>query len=109
MHKYLVVIFASILLGFSLAGAAKAQNVDWGAQKKMLKAQQKLEWHNLMLQQRNMKRSWKGQSVSSAQRAQAKHEMQRQRRDLKIRQKDARQDLQDRQRNAVSMQRSYGN
>ncbi len=109
MRKYLIVIFASILLGFGLAGAARADNVDWGAQKKQLQSQQKLEWHNLMLQQKNMKHSWKGQQVSSAQRATANREMQRQRRDLKIRQKDARQDLKDRQRNAVTIQRSYGN
>jgi hypothetical protein len=109
MRKYLIMMLASILLGFGSAGAARAQNVDWGAQKKQMQTQQKLEWRNMTLQQKNMKRSWKGQRVTSAQRTAANREMQRQRRDLKTRQKDALQDFKDRQRNGVAIQRTYGN
>ncbi len=103
MRKYLIVMFASILLGFSLAGAARAQNVDWGAQKKQMMTQQSMEWRNMTLQQKNMKRSWKGQHIASTQRTAAKREMERQRRDLKLRQKDARQDFKDRQRNNANI------
>jgi hypothetical protein len=74
----------------------------------MLSSQQKLERHELRVQQQNRKLSWKGQHVSSSQRAQAKHQMQREIRDLKQRQKDARQDVKDRQGSFKDMQRAYG-
>jgi len=107
MRNYLIVMVATICLGIGLAAEARAQNVDWHAQQKMLKSQQKLEWHALKVQQQNRKLSWKGQKTSAPQRAQANHEMQRERRDLKQRQKDARQDLKDRRRNVGDMQRAY--
>ena len=108
MRKYLIVMVATICLGISLATGVRAQSVDWHAQQKMLKSQQKLEWHALKVQQQNRKLSWKGQQTSSAQRAQANHEMQRERRDLRQRQRDARQDLKDRRRNVGDIQRAYG-
>lgn len=74
----------------------------------MLKAQQKLERHALQVQQHNRKLSWKGQPVSRSQRDQANHQMQRERRDLKMRQKDAMQDAKDRNRSLRAVQHSYG-
>ena len=108
MRNYLIVMVATICLGFSLATEARAQNVDWNAQGKMLKSQQKLERSALKVQQQNRKLSWKSQRTNPSQVAQANHEMQRERRDLKQRQKDARQDLKDRQRSTRDMQRAYG-
>ena len=107
MRNYLIVMVATICLGICLATWARVQNVDWHAQQKMLRSQQKLDWHALKVQQQNRKLSWKGQKTSPSQRAQAIHEMQRERRDLKQRQKDARQDLRDRQRSTRDMQRAY--
>ncbi|MGD0220824.1 MAG: hypothetical protein ABSF71_00690 [Terriglobia bacterium] len=108
MRKYLIVVIATICLGIGLAAPVRAQHVDWQAQRKMLKSQQKLEWHALKVQQQNRRLSWKGQRVSSAQRAQANHQMQRERRDLKMRQKDAMQDAKDRNRSLRAVQHSYG-
>jgi hypothetical protein len=81
--------------------------VDWHAQQKILKSQQKLAWHALKVQQQNRKLSWKGQQTSASQRGPANHEMQRERRDLKQKQRDERQDLKDRRRNVGDMQRAY--
>ncbi len=106
MRNYLVVMVATICLGVGLATGARAQNIDWHTQQKMLKSQQKLEWHTLKVQQQNRVLSWKGQKTSPSQRALAMHEMQRERRDLKQRQKDARQDLKDRRRSVGDMQRA---
>lgn len=108
MNRYLIVVIATICLGVSLAAPARAQHVDGRTQQKMLKSQQKLEWHALKVQQQNRRLSWKGQRVSSTQRTQANHQMQRERRDLKMRQKDALQDAKDRGRSLRAVQHSYG-
>jgi len=107
MRKYLIVMLASMCLGISLAIPARAQTVDWKAQIRQMKSQQKLERNALKMQQRNMKNSWKTQHTNSAQRAQANHQMERERRDLKQRQKDAKQDLKDRQKSLNAMQHAY--
>ena len=108
MRKYLIVVIATTCLGIVFAAPAQAQHVDWRSQRKMLKSQQNLEWHALKVQQQNRRLSWRGQKVSSAQRAQAKHQMQRERRDLRMRQKDQLQDARDRNRSLRAVQRSYG-
>lgn len=107
MRNYLSVMVAMVFLGISLATTVQAQNVDWQTQRKMLKSQQKLEWHSLMVQQQNRKLSWKGQRVASTQRTEANHQMERERRDLKQRQKDAKQDMNDRQRSLKAMQHAF--
>ena len=107
MRNYLIVMVATICLGIGLATPTRAQNIDWQTQRKMLKSQQKLEWHELQVQQQGRKLSWKHQRVSGAQREQASHQMQRERRDLKQKQKDAMQDMKDRQRSLGEMQRAY--
>jgi hypothetical protein len=108
MRKYLIVMVVVVCLGISLAPMARAQSLDWQGARKQLKSQQKLERHSLQVQQRNMKASWKGRPVTSAERTQAKHEMQRASRDLKQRQKDAMQVLKDRQKSLNSMRHAYG-
>jgi len=107
MRKYLIVMVATMCLVISSATTVRAQDVGWGAQRKQLKTQQKLERNALKVQQRNRKQSWNRRSVSSAERAQANHEMQRERRNLKQRQKDAMQDMKDRQKALNEMNRSY--
>jgi biopolymer transport protein ExbB/TolQ len=108
MRKYLIVMVATMCLGISSATAVRAQNVGWSAERKQLKAQQKLEFNALKVQQRNRKQSWNRQRVTSAERAQANHQMKRERRNLKQRQKDALQDLKDRQKAVSDMNRAYG-
>ncbi|MDR3678242.1 MAG: hypothetical protein P4N24_22370 [Acidobacteriota bacterium] len=108
MRNYLIVMAATICLGFTLAGTVRAQNVDWRAQQQLLKVQQKRERDALKIQQRNIKQSWKNARVSSAMRDESNHQMQRASRDLKQRQKDARQDLKDRQKALQENRRNYG-
>ena len=108
MRRYLIVMLATICLGMGLATEVRAQNVDWHAQVKMLKSQQKLERHALQVQQQNRRLSWKGQKVSGLDRGRANHEMQREVRDMKQRQKDARQDMKDRRKSVGAMQRING-
>lgn len=107
MRKYLIVMVAALCLGFVSAIPARAQYVDWHAQKKQLKSQQKLEYNALKVQQRNRRQSWNRARVSSAERARANHQMKRERRDLRQRQKDAMQDMKDRQRSLNAVNRSY--
>ncbi|HTS69987.1 MAG TPA: hypothetical protein VMO17_13480 [Terriglobia bacterium] len=108
MHKNLVVMVAAMCLGACLAGAARAQDVDWGAQRRQLKQQQKLELDSLKAQQHNMKQSWSSGHISSAERSRAEHQMQRELRDLKQRQKDAMQDLKDHEKAMKEMHHAYG-
>jgi len=108
MRKFWIVMVATMFLGISSATAVRAQNVDWRSQKKQLQKQQKLEYNALRTQQRNRKQSWNRGHVSSAERARASHQMKRERRDLKVRQKDALQDMRDRQRSLNAINRSYG-
>ena len=108
MRKCLIVMVAAMCLGIGSTGAVQAQGPNWRSQQQQLKLQQKRERNALKLQQRNIKQSWKNARISSATRAQTKHQMQRANRDLKQRQKDAMQDMKDRQRSLKEMQRAYG-
>lgn len=104
MRKFVLMAVVVVVLS---GGVSKAQNgVNWAAQKKTLETQQKLERHDLKMQQHSRMESWKNQKVTSAQRTQAKHEMAREWRDMKLKQKDARQDLADRQRSLQAMQQN---
>src|SRR5271169_4687062 len=69
MRKFWIVMVATICLGIGSAAAVRAQNVDWRTQKKQIQKQQKVEYNALKTQQRNRRRSWNRQSVSSAERA----------------------------------------
>ena len=108
MRNCLIVMVATMCLGFGFAPTVRAQNVDWRAQVKQLKAQQKLDLNALKARQRSVKQSWKNTQVSPATRAQAKHQMQRERRDLIQKQKDALQNLKDLQRASKENQRMNG-
>jgi uncharacterized protein HemX len=108
MRNYLIVMVAAMCLGISLASTVQAQNTDFRTLQQQLKLQQKRELDALKLQQRNIKQSWKNAQVSNATRAQAKHQMQRDRRNLIQKQKDAMQNLKDQQRALKESQRTYG-
>jgi hypothetical protein len=108
MRNFLIVMVTTMCMGISLASVVRAQVFDWRGERKQLKAQQKLERVVLKRQQDNVKRSWKNSGISKAMRAQAKHQMQRDRRNLYQRQKDALQDLKDRQRVFKESRKIYG-
>ena len=108
MRKFLIVMVATMCLGISLAGTVQAQDSDYKLLQQQLIAQQKRERDALKAQQQNITKSWKNAQVSSATRAQAKHQMQHARRDLKQKQKDALQNLKDQQRALKENQRIYG-
>jgi len=108
MRKFLIVMVATMCLGISLAGTVQAQDSDYKLLQQQLIAQQKRERDALKAQQQSIKQSWKTKPVSGAYRAEATHQMQRDRRNLLQKQKDARQDLKDRQRAWQENQRNYG-
>ena len=108
MRNFSIVMVASLCLGMSIASGVRAQSIDWRAVRKQLRTQQKMERNALKTQQGNIKRSWKQLQVSKPIRDQAKHQMQRERRDLNQRQKDAMQDLKDRQKVLKQYQKIYG-
>jgi hypothetical protein len=108
MRNLLIVMVATLCLGFSLASTVRAQSSSLIEQRQQLKVLQKRERKALELLQRNQKHSLKGQVISKAARLQAKHQMQRDRRAMRDRQKDEMQDLKDRQRALKESQRAYG-
>ena len=108
MRKFLVVMVVMLSWGFSMVSETHAQGVDQRQQGQQLKASQKRERAAVKKQHRSIKKSWKGQRVSSAARLQAKHQMQRDDRALHERQRDERQDLKDRQRTLKQNQKIYG-
>ena len=107
MRKYLIVLIATVCLWVGLAATVHPQNINWAAQRKQMKSQQKLERNELKVQQHNRRKSWGARRTTSAERAQANHQMRRERRDLKLRQTDAMQDMNDRKSSMASMQRAY--
>ena len=107
MRKNIIAIIATVCLVVGLAATVHAQNINWAAQRKQMKSQQRLERNELKVQQHNRRQSWGARRTTSAERAQANHQMRRERRDLKQRQKDAMQDMKDRKRSLASMRHAY--
>lgn len=105
MRNLLVVIIATLVLSLSVASPVQAQNSNPREQIKQLKLQQKRERNALKIQQKNIKASWNKQPVSKAIRLESKHQMERDWRSMRERQKNARQDLADQQRALRDRQR----
>ena len=108
MRKLLIIMVVMLSWSFGVASEAQARGVDQRQEKQLLKSSQKRERHAVKLQHQNMKNSWKNQRVSNSTRLQAKHQMERDDRALRERQKNERQDLKDRQRALKENQRAYG-
>lgn len=108
MRNLLIVMVATLCLSFSLASTVRAQSSSLKEQRTQLKVLQKRERKALKLLEKNHKHSLKGQVISKAARLQAKHQMQRDHRAMRDRQKDEMQDLKDRQRALRESQRAYG-
>jgi len=86
---------ASVL--FLLSGAAKAGQGK-GPEKQFLKARQKQERKALKLKEHYEKQAYRSNQVPRSLRIQRKHEMQREERAMRDRQKDEREDMKDRRR-----------
>lgn len=93
MQKFFMTILAVALL----AGPAFARQ-QWTSPAARLKARQKLEAHALKLKQAYMKSSIRNSNLPKAVRIQLKHELKREQRRLRQKQKDERQALKDQER-----------
>jgi len=99
MRTLFVGMVVAFVLSFPVAGTRAGQSRPAvQSEGKMLRVRQKQESKALKLQQKYQKRSWKGAHLSKATRAQMKHQMQRDKRAVREKQRDERQDLKDRQR-----------
>jgi hypothetical protein len=108
MRKLLVVMVILLSWSFALVGDAHAQQLDQRQQRQQLKVIQKRERNSIKMQHKNIKNSWKRQKVSKASRLEVTHQMERENRALRERQKNERQDLSDRQRALKENQKIYG-
>ena len=97
MRNLVLRVFVGLVLVFAAGNRVAAQGLDPAA-KRQVKARQKEEWKSLKLKEHYTKQMLRNQSLPRAERIQAKHEMQRERRELRQRQKDELQDWKDRQR-----------
>ncbi len=98
MRKLVISVIVTFVLSFPVARASPRRYQVVDKPEKILKLRQKQEWKALKRQQKYEKRSWKGGHFSRGARVQMKHQMQRERRALRERQRDERQDLKDRKR-----------
>ena len=96
MQKHLLAVMAALILLLTAASRAAAQ--DFKTEMHGVKARQKAERKALTMKQKYAMRSLRAQDISKAQRLQMKHQMEREKRELRLRQKDELQDLKDRQR-----------
>ena len=97
MRKLFVVAITALIMGMPVT-TLRAQNDALKAQKQLLKARQKEERAALRLRNKNWRQSMKGQPLPKSERLRAKHQMAREARALRDRQKDEKQDFKDRQR-----------
>jgi len=96
MRKLLFALLGISILVFS-STALKA-STQQPSEKQILKARQKQERQAQKLQKRYAVQAYKNPQVSKAMRDQKKHELQREKRALRDKQKDERQDMKDRQK-----------
>ena len=97
MRKFLIGMIAGLALAVSLT-QLYAQEYNLEAEKQQLNARQKEERKALKLKGKFKKESWKEQQIPKSVRLQAKHERQREERELRNKHKDEIQDLKDRRR-----------
>jgi len=93
MRKILLALMAALILSCASGFRASAQDV--GSQKQLVKVRHKLERNALKAKHRMVKESLRGQDVTRGQRLQMKHRMDKERRELRQRQRDELQTLKD--------------
>lgn len=106
MRKFLCLLMMACFLAVPSVGlsAAPRENLEMQQLKQRLKAERRA----LKMRQHYMKESMKGQNLPKAVRAQMKHQIQREERELRERQKDEIQDLKDRLRLLKESQKQLG-
>ena len=97
MRKLFMVAIVVLILGLPVA-TLRAQDDALKAQKQVLKAKQRQERAALKLRKKYWQQSLKGQALPKSERLRMKHQMEREARELRERQKDEQQDSKDRQR-----------
>lgn len=96
MRKFLMAWMVMFALACFSVTWATAQ--DLKAEKQAIKLRQKVEWKSLKDRQKMWKTSLKGQPLPKAERIRIKHQMERERRELRERHRDEVQDMKDHQR-----------
>jgi len=93
-------LFRVLIAAFALTGVSGSwmAGQDFSIDKKEIKARHKAERRVLKLQYKAWKDSFKGQEIPKGERIRMKHQLQREERELRERQRDELQDLKDRQR-----------
>lgn len=109
MRKLLIWVVVAMCLGAALAVTAFADDAtDWHAQERQLKQSQKTERVAMKLKEQQIRQSLKANPVSGATRTEIIHKMQRDHRNLILKQKDAMQKLKDREKAYREYQRTNG-
>ena len=107
MRNLLVAATIAFLLSAWSVTLGRAQEIDFRAEKHLIKVRHSQERKAMKAQQKIWKRSLKNHEVPKAMRVQMVHQMQRQERELKERQRNERQDMQDRKRLVKENQRRF--
>lgn len=97
MNKILSYCLLLALLSIGVATVCNAQSSS-AFLLRQTRRQQKIERKQLKLQEKIWKRSFHGQHIPRAERLEAKHQYQRNMRDLKLKQRDQLQAMKDQQR-----------
>jgi type VI protein secretion system component VasK len=97
MRKLFAVAITALIMTMPVA-TLRAQYDALKAQKQVLKAKQKEERVALKLRKQYWQQSLRGQPLPKSERLRMKHQMDREERALRDRQKDEQQDFKDRQR-----------
>jgi len=105
MRKILLALIAALILFCASGFRASAQ--DFGSRKQQVKVRQKLERNALKVKHRMVKESLRGQGITRGQRLRMKHRMERERRELRQRQKDELQNLKDQLRIVKESQQQF--
>jgi hypothetical protein len=108
MRNLLIFVIAAVVLGTFPARVVSAQEYNLKAERQQLRTRQKEQWKALKFQQKSRKQGFQGQPIPKSMRLQMKHQMERDRRELREKHRDELQDMKDRQRMFRESQKAYG-
>jgi hypothetical protein len=107
MRNLLILMVAGLAFVFSAECLQAGQEYNPKTFIKQAKARHKQQRKELKLKLKTLKRYWKTHSVPKAMRLEMKHQVERERRELREKQRDELQDLKDRQRVLKAGQKAY--
>ena len=107
MRNLLILMVAGLVLVLSAGSLLAGQGYDPKAATKQVKARQKGERNALKVKQKSLKQYLKTQRLPKGTKLEMKHQAKRERRDLRLRQKDELQRMKDSQRNLRESQKVY--